>query len=144
MGEEVGDTLHLRDVLHVCKPMGAARPELAADCSWIHTSLGHVSPCWRVHHCHGAMDTGISIFSPLCPFFSSCWFAVFAPCQNHWYKRLLAGSEVFLSAFCEFFCSLLCILEDHCNPCICSGSWANLNSPSVSLHCYLLSLGLQG
>lgn len=31
--EEVGDTLHLRDMLHVCKPEGVATPELAADCS---------------------------------------------------------------------------------------------------------------
>lgn len=81
-------------------------------------------------------------FFPLCPFLSPRWFAAFAPYQNFWYKRLLARSEVFLSAFCEFFSSLLCVLGDHCNPCICSGSWANLNSPSGSLHCDLLPLEL--
>lgn len=52
-----------------------------------------------------------SLFSPLCPFLSPCWFTPFVPYQNLWYKRLLAGSGVFLSAFCEFFSCLLCVLE---------------------------------
>lgn len=52
----------------------------------------------------------LNIFSPLCPFLCPWWFAAFAPYQNLWYKRLLARSEVFLLAFCEFFSSLLSVV----------------------------------